>query len=181
MEDLMNRLKDHHLITYQHSIRVAKLSFEIAKQIIGLNLQDIYFGGLLHDIGKLKIDNKVLNKEGKLNEDEWKSMKQLPIIGYRLVQSLEVKSKIPYMILFHHERNDCSGYPFGLKADEIPVEAQIIAVADTYDAIISRRSNKPSYPMEQALDVLDRGKGSLFTPKIVDALIHVLSCSLVKV
>lgn len=171
----MSRLKDHHLITYQHSIRVAKLSLEIAKQFKYSNLEDIYFGGLLHDIGKLKVDKNELDKEGKLNEDEWKSMKEHPMIGYKLVRSLDIKSKIPYMILFHHERNDCSGYPFGLKADEIPFEAQIIAVADTYDAIVSPRSYKASYSMEQALDVLSRGKESLFTPKIVDALIHVLS------
>ncbi|QCX32975.1 HD domain-containing protein [Caloramator sp. E03] len=158
----------------KHSIRVSKLCEDIA---ISMNLRnrDIKItkaAALLHDIGKIKIDKDILNKPGKLNEKEWIEMKKHPEYGYDILNSYYQTKEISQYVLFHHERFDGLGYPKGLKNYEIPLISRIIAVADSYDAMISVRAYKDSMKKHVAIKELIYNKGTQFDPEIVDIFIE---------
>lgn len=176
MDFLMKKLKDYDPNTYLHSKRVAELSSQIAKQmdLADRELKDIYYGALLHDIGKIKIDKLILTKPERLTLDEWKIIQQHPVLGYEIVNPYCKGTSIPYIVLMHHERCDGSGYPFGLKGSNIPLSSQIIAVADSYDAMITSRPYSGPKTRDQAILELEEGKNKLYLADVVDAFLQVI-------
>ncbi len=130
----------------------------------------------LHDIGKVGIEDKILLKPSKLTEEEYAVMKQHTIIGAKTMEKLRQKlGDDPFIVmghevvLYHHECWDGSGYPCGLKGNEIPLSAQIMAIADVYDALVSKRPYKPPYAPKEAWRIIEEGAGSAFAPDVVDA------------
>ncbi len=161
-----------------HSENVANYALMIAK---AMNLSkeqcnDIYIGGLLHDIGKIGITESILSKPMTLNEDEFAVIKQHPILGYEIVKYISSfkKSGILDMVLHHHERYDGTGYPHGLKGEAIPLSARIISLADSFDAMISKRVYKKENDISYAIDEITKNKGSQFDPKIAEVFLNIL-------
>ncbi len=158
--------------TAGHQKRVAELSEAIAKEM-GIDkerLEGIKVAALLHDIGKgLGVPLEVLNKPGKLNPIEFAFVKAHPELGYRILKEVEFPWPVAEAILQHHERLDGSGYPRGLKGEQIILEARIIAVADVVEAITSHRPYRASLGLESALEEIDKNKGVLYDPTVVAA------------
>lgn len=172
---MLEKLKQYHPLTYYHSKRVAELSVKIGKRlnISGNKLKNLYTGAVLHDLGKLVVSTDILDKNGKLTNEEWMEIKKHPIEGYKLVHVLGSNDVIPRIILLHHERCNGNGYPFGLCASDIPVKAQIVAVADSFDAMTQARPyNQPDSPDVAAQKILE-GKYDLYDPMVVDAFMEV--------
>jgi len=158
----------------QHSQRVSALCKSMA-EALGLlenKISELMSVGLLHDIGKIAIDENVLNKPGKLTEDEWKEIKRHPEIGYRILNTVNDMSDIANYILYHHERWDGKGYPKGLKGHEIPFVSRIITIADAYDAMTSERSYRGALPSEIAIEELQKNAGIQFDPELVKVFIE---------
>jgi putative nucleotidyltransferase with HDIG domain len=157
--------------TAGHSQRVCRYSLEIARTM-GLSdaqLRNIARGAYLHDIGKLGIPDGILLKPGPLTADEWKVMKQHVPIGFELVKGIPFLADAAEIILTHHERYDGSGYPRGLKAEEILLSARIFAVADSLDAITSDRPYRRASPFEVGRRTICSEAGRLFDPQVVSA------------
>lgn len=158
----------------RHSKRVRELAINIAK---GLNLSqhqldDIATLGLLHDIGKIIVSGEILEKPGRLTEEEYDEIKKHPAIGYRMLTATNEFAGIAEGVLCHHERWDGNGYPKGIKGDEIPIESRIIAIADAYDAMTSSRPyRKDGMPLEKARQELINYAGIQFDPDIVHLII----------
>ena len=133
----------------------------------------------LHDIGKIGIDEKILNKPGKLTKKEFEAMKQHTIIGARMLDSLEMyhdeeMMKYAYEICrWHHERYDGKGYPDGLKGEEIPISAQVVSLADVYDALVSDRVYKKAYSHEKAIEMILNGECGMFNPLLLECLVEI--------
>lgn len=173
---LANAIEARDNYTAGHTDRVDKLAELIARQI-GWNdeqIQMLHMGCALHDIGKIGVPDSILNKAGLLTNDERKKMKQHPRLGVRIIRGHDLlKPSIPY-ILAHHERYDGTGYPKGLKGEDIPIEGRLLAVADTFDAIVSDRPYRKGASGEVAITELIENKNSQFDPSLVDAFIEVL-------
>ena len=133
----------------------------------------------LHDIGKIGIDEKILNKPGKLTKEEFEAMKQHTIIGARMLDRLEMyhdeaMMKYAYEICrWHHERYDGKGYPDGLKGEEIPISAQVVSLADVYDALVSDRVYKKAYSHEKAMEMILNGECGIFIPLLLECLVEI--------
>ncbi|MEI8216038.1 MAG: HD domain-containing phosphohydrolase [Eubacteriales bacterium] len=171
---IMNTLYEKNNREMLHSKRVSEISEEIAKE---MNLDEdqvnqIKMAGLMHDIGKIGINEKVLNKIGKLNDNEFSEIKRHPETGYRILSSVSEFSEMSNFVLAHHERWDGKGYPRGLKGEEIPVPSRIIALADSYDAMISERTYKKVLTKDEAIEEIKRCSGTQFDPDIARAFIY---------
>ncbi|WP_243140910.1 HD domain-containing phosphohydrolase [Candidatus Galacturonibacter soehngenii] len=158
----------------QHSHRVSELC---EKMGLALDLQEdeikeLRTVGMLHDIGKVAIEEGILNKNDKLNENEWEEIKRHPEIGYRILSTVNELSEMAEYVLAHHERWDGRGYPKGLKGEEIPIQSRIIAIADAYDAMISERSYRKALSKKYAINELKQGAGSQFCPYCVNVMIE---------
>jgi len=160
--------------TRGHSDRVKRMSLRLALSL-GLTedkLEILEYGALLHDIGKIGINDGILQKPGSLTPEEYQSVQEHPLIGVKIVEGVEFfKDKIP-MIRNHHEYFDGSGYPDGLIGEVIPLEARIIAVSDAFDAMTSLRPHRPAMPLEDVLAEMEKGKGRQFDPKILEIFLH---------
>jgi PAS domain S-box-containing protein len=162
--------------TEGHSRRVVEMCLKLARRL-GMEdqqLPDLRRGALLHDIGKMAIPDAILQKPGPLNEDEWKLMRQHPLFAFQMLKDipfLQSALDIPYC---HHEKWDGSGYPRGLKGEEIPLAARIFAVVDVWDALTSDRPYRRAWRNEQALRYLQDQKGKHFDPRVVDAFLALL-------
>jgi diguanylate cyclase (GGDEF)-like protein/PAS domain S-box-containing protein/putative nucleotidyltransferase with HDIG domain len=157
-----------------HSIKVSEICEAIATKM-DFSENDVYqikIAGLLHDIGKIEIDEKILNKPEKLSKDEWERMQRHPEIGYRILSSVNEFSVIAEDILEHHERWDGKGYPRGLKGEEISLHARIIAVADSYDAMTSDRTYDKTLSEEEAINEIRRCSGTQFDPEVTRIFIE---------
>ena len=156
--------------TNGHSSRVAKYSKEIARRAgKPVEFQDeIYFIALLHDIGKIGIPDYILNKNSKLTDEEYETIKQHPSIGVEILKNITEMPKIEIGAHYHHERFDGKGYPEGLAGYGIPEIGRIIAVADAYDAMTSRRSYRSGLPQETVRSEIVRGRGQQFDPDFAD-------------
>ncbi len=139
-----------------------------------LSSQDMRKAGLLHDIGKIRIPPEILYKPGKLTEEEFEIMKMHPIYGEQIVYPIASLRHLCPVIRGHHERWDGKGYPDGLKGEDIPLAARIIAVADVFDALAAERPYKKGMPIEKVRNILIEGKGSHFDPDLVDAFLKVI-------
>ena len=157
--------------THGHSERVVNFSLRLGREL-GLDadgLRDLEFGSLLHDIGKIGVPDSVLRKPARLNDGEWERMREHPLHGQRILGGIEFLEGAARVVAQHHERWDGSGYPLGLKGDEIDVNARIFAVADAFDAMVSDRVYRRGRPYEEAAAELERFAGSQFDPAVVAA------------
>ena len=171
---IINTLHENNKREEQHSHRVSTLCKSMG-EALGLHeyeIEKLESVGLLHDIGKIAIDENILNKPGKLTKDEWKEVKRHPEVGYRILSTVKNMSDTANYVLCHHERWDGKGYPKGLKADEIPYISRIIAIADAYDAITSERSYRSALPKEFAVEELQKNSGIQFDPELVSVFIE---------
>jgi len=157
-----------------HSERVGVICEAIATKLQWDRqlIDKIRVAGFLHDIGKIGIEEEILNKNGKLDKNEWEIMKLHPAKGARIFENTVEFKEIADIVLSHHEHYDGTGYPSGLKGKEIPVEARIIAVADAYDAMTNERSYRKAMNTEAAINELSKYSGSQFDPEIVSVFIN---------
>jgi len=155
-----------------HNLRVARLCVHIGRQMSmsAYELRVLARAGLMHDIGKLAIPDEVLGKHAALDESEWNLMRTHPEMGLNLLDRAGQSSRETLAVLYHHERLDGSGYPYGLKAEAIPIEARIVAVADTYDALTSDRPYRRACTHAEARRVLTEEAGPRLDPRAVSAL-----------
>lgn len=130
--------------------------------------------GLLHDIGKIGIKDGVLSKPGVLEQDEWEQIKKHPSIGSEIIKHIDMFDDVSEIILYHHERYDGKGYPYGLKGKQIPLKSRILSVADAFDAMVSKRPYRDSMPREKAIMEIQSGSGSQFDPDVVASFLRVL-------
>lgn len=167
---LVAALEARDVYTSGHSDRVADMSYELAKAmgLKGVALEDIHIAAHLHDIGKLGVPDHILNKKDKLLPEEWEQIKLHPDIGFGILNKSRDLSHLAQMVLHHHERWDGKGYPNGLKADNIPLGARIIAVSDTIDAMTSARPYREAMSWESCKDEILKNKGIQFDPAVVD-------------
>ena len=162
--------------TIGHSQLVARYSLLLTK---AMGLEDRIFsaeierGALLHDIGKIGIPDSILRKAGPLTDKEREIIEEHPYVGYEMVEEFPFLHKASQVVLFHHESYDGLGYPYGLKGEEIPLEARIFTIADTLDAITSDRPYRKGHSFRMALDEIGRVSGTQFDPTIVNAFLSV--------
>ena len=162
--------------TNGHSTRVAEYSREIARRA-GFSKavqDDIYMMGLLHDVGKIGIPDAIINKPTKLTDDEYAIIKQHPLMGAEILENITEFPKLVTGARWHHERYDGKGYPDGISGEDIPMEARIIAIADAYDAMSSRRSYRDVLPQEFIRKELVKGKGTQFDPEYTDSMLAMI-------
>jgi putative nucleotidyltransferase with HDIG domain len=173
---LANAIDMRDTYTSSHSQQIAQWAEEIA-QLMGCTAQEaraVYWGGLLHDIGKIGIPDSILRKPGKLDEAEWEIIRKHTIHGAQLVAPIKKLADVAPIIGCSHERYDGSGYPYGLKGEEIPLGARIIGVVDSYSAMRDERSYKKSVSHAAAIEELRRCAGILFDPQVVNVFLYVL-------
>jgi len=166
--------KDHY--TNGHSLRVARYGMEIAKRLgkSEKEQEDIYCMGLLHDVGKIGIRAEILNKKGKLTKEEFDIIKSHTIAGYDILKSIKEIPELAIVARSHHEKYDGTGYPDGLKGEEIPENARIICLADCYDAMTSRRSYSYPKPQAEVRAEIIRCRGNHFSPEIADVMVAII-------
>jgi HD-GYP domain-containing protein (c-di-GMP phosphodiesterase class II) len=157
-----------------HTKRVALFSELIAKymDLSKEEREEVKLSAILHDVGKIGIDDKVLKKDAPLDKGEWEHMKQHPDLGYRILAHIRSLKRITDGMRFHHERPDGNGYPMGLKGEEIPMIARIISVADTFDAMTSNRPYRKGLDYDVAFEEIVKNAGTQFDQKVVDAFIR---------
>lgn len=164
--------------TANHSGNVAEYSLKIAKKM-GLSKSEckaIYIGGLLHDTGKIGVPESLLTKPAKLTNNEYEIIKRHPIIGFETLKPISFIKDLGVleMILHHHERYDGTGYPYGLKGEEIPLSARIMAIADSFDAMTSKRVYRDVLDIEFALTEIEQNKGTQFDARIADVFLSMM-------
>ena len=162
--------------TSGHSQRVADYSLAIAKRL-GKSEEEqkvIYYAGLLHDVGKIRVPEEVINKPGKLTEDEFDQIRVHPVSGYNILKDIHEDVRIAYGAKYHHERYDGKGYPNGLEGENIPEIARIIGVADAYDAMASNRSYRKAFPQDVVRAEIEKGRGKQFDAKMADIMLEMI-------
>lgn len=162
--------------TSGHSRRVAEYSRKMAARMgkSKEEIDDIYYTGLLHDVGKIRIPVEIINKPGKLTDDEFNIIKIHPVTGYHILRSISENSSIAIAAKYHHERYDGKGYPNGLSGTNIPEIARILCVADSYDAMTSNRSYRNALPQDVVRSEIEKGKGTQFDPQIADIMLQLM-------
>lgn len=173
---LTNAIDMRDTYTSDHSQRIAEWAAEIAREL-GCSRQDvqsIYWGGLLHDVGKIAIPDSILRKPGKLEEHEWDIIRRHTLLGAQLVSPIKKLANVAPIIQYSHERFDGSGYPYGLKGEEIPLGARIIGIVDSYSAMRDERSYKQPISHEEAVAELKRNSGILFDPELLTIFLRVI-------
>ncbi|MBP5231657.1 MAG: response regulator [Clostridia bacterium] len=162
--------------TNGHSGRVAEYAKEIAKRhgYTKKQLDGIYMAGLLHDVGKIGVPDSVISKPTRLTDGEYELIKKHPVFGDRILKKIKEMPDLAVGARWHHERFDGTGYPDGLAGEAIPEEARIIAVADAYDAMTSRRSYRDLLPQEIVKAEIEKGKGTQFDPVFADIMLRII-------
>ena len=162
--------------TNGHSLRVAEYSKEIARRMGKSEKEQdtIYYAGLLHDVGKIRIPVEVINNPGALSDEEFEQIKIHPVTSYHILKDIFDDHNIKNGAKFHHERYDGTGYPNGLKGENIPEVARIIGVADAYDAMASNRSYRKYLPQSVIRNEIKTGKGTQFDPVIADIMLDMI-------
>jgi putative nucleotidyltransferase with HDIG domain len=143
-------------------------------------IQRVRIAGLLHDLGKIFIPTEILSKPGQLTEVEFAIIKSHPQAGHEILKNIEFPYPIADIVIQHHERMDGSGYPAGLKGEEIVIEAKILAVADVTEAMSSHRPYRPALGLDKALKEIVNNKGTLYDAKVVEACMRVFSSGAFK-
>ncbi|MCR5250759.1 MAG: HD-GYP domain-containing protein [Lachnospiraceae bacterium] len=176
MEALAHTIDAKDKYTNGHSIRVAKYSRMIAEKM-GLDAgtcENIYYMGLLHDIGKIGVSNEIINKPSRLTEAEYDIIKTHPGIGYNILFEIKSNPALAIGAHWHHERYDGKGYPDGIAGEDIPLEARIIAVADSYDAMTSNRSYRNYLPQEKVREEIEKNIGTQFDPEAAKCMLAIM-------
>lgn len=173
---LANTIDAKDSYTNGHSTRVAKYSVMIAKRMgyAGERLEQLQYAAMLHDIGKIGIPREIINKPSRLTDEEYEIIKTHPAIGGNILKEISEIPDIAIGARWHHERYDGKGYPDGLSGTEIPEIARIIGVADSYDAMTSKRSYRGVLPQEVVAGELQKGKGSQFDPQIAEIMLELI-------
>jgi len=163
--------------THQHILRVRRYAVATARHmgITGLELEAINTGALLHDIGKLGVPEYVLLKPGRLTDEEFAKIKEHPQIGADILHPVQFPAPVLPVVRSHHEKWDGTGYPDGLRGEEIPRTARILAVADVYDALTSSRSYRSAWTHERACEVITKDRGTHFDPVVADAFLEIIT------
>jgi len=181
--ELLGRImQEAHPYTHGHLHRVARWAVQIAEEmrLPAASMQHIGDAAILHDIGKVAVDDRVLNKVGKLTDEDWSMIRRHPVTGADLVVKMSVLGTVGHWIRHHHERPDGMGYPDGLAGDEIPVESSIISVVDAFDAMVGgpakedQRPYRKSMPQEDAVTELRRHAGTQFRTDVVETFITIV-------
>ncbi len=162
--------------TNGHSSRVAEYAQKIAKRAdcSAAIQKDIYIMGMLHDVGKIGIPDEIINKPGKLTDEEFQIIKSHPALGAKILENITEYPKLVMGARWHHERYDGKGYPDGVSGDDIPMEARIIAIADAYDAMSSKRSYRDVLPQEVVRGEIEKGKGTQFDPVYAELMLQII-------
>lgn len=174
---LVSAIEVKDIYTEGHAQRVMEYSKSIAA-IMGLSeesIQNIEIAGLLHDVGKIGIPTEILTKPGKLTEEEYEKVKLHPLYSKKILENISGFTTVVDYAYYHHERFDGLGYPEGLSGMQIPIEAQIIQVADSYDAMTSKRSYRDALDKSTALKILEEESGKQFNPDIVKAALQLFA------
>jgi len=174
MGAIINTLHEKNKREEAHSHRVSALCKSMG-EVLGMpenDSEELMTVGLLHDIGKIAINETILNKTGNFTDDEWKEIKRHPEIGYRILSTINDMSDIANYVLYHHERWDGKGYPKGLRGEEIPFVSRILTIADAYDAMTSERSYRSALPDELVKAELHRNAGFQFDPELTSVFIE---------
>jgi HD-GYP domain-containing protein (c-di-GMP phosphodiesterase class II) len=171
VRSLVSTLDARDPYTRGHSERVALIGRRLGEELDlpEEDLHDIYLSGLMHDVGKIGIDDRILRKPGKLTADEFRMIQQHPMIGYSILKGIKNLYKILPGVRNHHESYNGKGYPDGLAGDEIPLMARILAVADSYDAMGSDRPYRKGMPIEKIKEVFRRGSGDQWDSRVIDS------------
>ena len=171
LEAFVNAIDAHEHEVGNHSLRVTEFSMIIGKacDVRGRDLVDLYCGALLHDIGKIGVPDAVLHKTGPLAPEEQDAMHQHPEIGFRIIGHIGYFARAAEIIRTHHEHYDGSGYPRGLKGDEIPHGARVFAIADVLDALTVKRPYREALSFEAALEEIIRESGTIYDPAVVQS------------
>ncbi|AKA72208.1 HD-GYP domain-containing protein [Clostridium scatologenes] len=170
IESLVTALEAKDYYTSGHSERVAFMSYELSKKlgILGNELENIHMAAHLHDIGKIGVPDNILNKTGKLSEDEWQHIKMHPKIGFDILNKSNKLKHIAKIVLHHHEKWNGSGYPNGLAKLDIPLGARIITVCDSIDAMTSVRPYRKAMDFEKCMEEIVINKNIMYDPTIVN-------------
>jgi putative two-component system response regulator len=152
-----------------HSNHVKELSFAFGQQVAmtSAQIETLTFAAEIHDIGKIAINEFIINKPGRFTEAEYLMVQHHTQLGASLIQTLELDPLIPQIILHHHENFDGTGYPHRLKGEQIPLEARIIRITDTYDALTSNRGYRPAYSRKKALAIMEQEQ-HFFDPELLE-------------
>lgn len=176
IDSWLDLLELRDLETKDHSDRVATLAVKLAQKL-GLNRQSqekIYYGALLHDIGKIGIPESILLKAGPLTNEEFITIQQHTLLAHRMLADNKILSEFTDIPLYHHERWDGNGYPYGKKGKDIPIEARVFSVIDAWDAMTNDRPYRKAMLDSEAIGLLREGEGSQFDPEILDAFIEMI-------
>ena len=171
LKALVQALEARDYETHGHSERVVTFSLRLGYEL-GLDkaaLRDLELGALMHDIGKIGVSDAVLRKPAKLNEEEWEQMRLHPLHGQKILRNIAFLEGATRIVAQHHEKWDGTGYPYGLRGEDIDIGARIFSVADAYDAIISNRVYRKGRPYQKALAELEKFAGTQFDPFVVEA------------
>ena len=169
--------------TSQHSVRVSEYSVLIAKRL-GYNeeqCETLRKTALLHDIGKIGIPDRVLNKPSRLDDEEYEIMKSHVVKGAEILKKFTLIDNVQEGALYHHERYDGKGYVHGLKGEEIPLNARIIGIADAFDAMTANRVYRKKLDFDFVLGELKKGRGTQFDPKLVDIMLALIEEGVIDV
>lgn len=175
--DLIKKLYEKDKITSLHCMRVKNLSMQLGEKM-GLSNRDIKILGkasLLHDVGKIAIDDSILNKPGELSKKEWGVMKKHPLYGELMIKDSELKDdvkKVGEIIRHHHEHYNGKGYPYGLGGEEIPFLARVISVVDVFDALISKRPYRDPFSIDEGVLILKELSGKQLDSSLTEIFIH---------
>lgn len=169
MFDMLHNLPAHDDSIYEHSTNVALISATIGKwlNLSETEINNLLLAGLLHDLGKIAIPPELLNKQGKLTDEEFATIKSHPKGSYELIKELPLDINIKEACLLHHERCDGTGYPFGVSGTKISSYAKILAIADVYDAMTSPRSYRQALPPFKAIEIFEREGFQKYDPKFI--------------
>ena len=176
MVSLAKSVEEKDPTTDGHCMRLEQLAILTGEQLglSGKQLIDLSFGAYLHDIGKVKVPDEILNKTEALNRKEWDEMRKHPVHGAEMLREKEILQGAAEIVRAHHERWDGTGYPRELEAEDIPIGARVIAVVDTYDAITCSRPYQDALAKEEAIRELEKNAGTQFDPRVVEAFLQVL-------
>jgi len=174
----MISLSGHDYYTYTHCVNVLTFTITLLSKM-GFKdpkfLKEAGMGALLHDVGKSKVPLEILNKPGKLTEDEWSIMKKHPEFGAEIVEKAKMPERGVDIIVQHHERMNGGGYPHGLVGDNIPLASQAVALTDAYDAMTTNRCYQKAMSGVQALQIITKDMKEHYNPKLVETFIRMLN------
>ena len=176
IRSLANALEAKDAYTHGHSRRVAKDSVRIAKAL-GFDrkfIETIRHAALLHDIGKIGIRDAILFKPGRLTDDEMEHIREHPVVGANMIQSIEFLKDVTDIVRYHHERVDGKGFPYGLSGEDIPIGARIVCIADAFDAMTTTRPYREGMKIPRALEELVKNKGTQFDSELVDVFVGIV-------